>query len=103
MPPRQRGTIAQSAIWGIYEAFPILKTSAQIRELHTYGTALNINQQDKSASQHKGYGRKLMARAEDIAKSKGYKNMTVISGIGVREYYKTLGYRLKDTYMVKEL
>ncbi len=30
-PPRQRGIIAQSAIWGIYESFPILKTSAQIR------------------------------------------------------------------------
>ncbi|MDF1497265.1 MAG: tRNA uridine(34) 5-carboxymethylaminomethyl modification radical SAM/GNAT enzyme Elp3 [Patescibacteria group bacterium] len=102
-PPRQRGTIAQSAIWGIYEAFPILRTSAQIRELHTYGTALNINQQDKDASQHKGYGRKLMARAEEIAIEEGYDNMAVISGIGVREYYKLLGYHEEDTYMVKDL
>ncbi len=103
MPPRQRGTIAQSAIWGIYEAFPILKTSAQIRELHTYGTALNINQQDKDASQHKGYGRKLMARAEEIAIEEGYENMAVISGIGVREYYRLLGYHEENTYMVKDL
>lgn len=102
-PPRQRGIIAQSAIWGIYEAFPILKTSAQIRELHTYGTALNINQQNQEASQHKGYGRALMARAEEIAQNEGYKNMAVISGIGVREYYKNLGYHEQDTYMVKEL
>jgi elongator complex protein 3 len=102
-PPRQRGTIVQSAIWGIYETFPILTTSAQIRELHTYGTALNINQQDKEASQHKGYGRKLMAHAEEIAKKEGYSNMAVISGIGVREYYKTLGYHEEDTYMIKNL
>ena len=87
----------------ILTAFPILKNSAFIRELHTYGTALNINQQDQDASQHKGYGRKLMARAEEIAKQTGYKNMAVISGIGVREYYKQLGYHEEDTYMVKKI
>ncbi len=85
----------------LYDQFPILKSSAQIRELHTYGTALNLNRQDSTASQHKGYGRKLMARAEQIAKSEGYKKMIVISGIGVREYYKSLGYDLNDTYMAK--
>ena len=85
----------------LYDQFPVLKSSAQIRELHTYGTALNLNRQDSTASQHKGYGRKLMARAEQIAKSEGYKKMIVISGIGVREYYKSLGYDLNDTYMAK--
>ena len=87
----------------ITDAFPVLKTAAHIRELHTYGTALNINQQDGQASQHKGYGRQLMAYAEKIASSKGYKNLAVISGIGVREYYKTLDYHEQDSYMVKEL
>ncbi len=99
----KRDDVAKGNIWEILEAFPILKTSAQIRELHTYGTALNINQQDKDASQHKGYGKKLMARAEEIAIKEGYKNIAVISGIGVREYYKTLSYHEEDTYMVKEL
>jgi len=87
----------------ITDAFPVLKTAAHIRELHTYGTALNINQQDGQASQHKGYGRKLMEHAEKIASNKGYKNLAVISGIGVREYYKNLGYHEQDSYMVKEL
>jgi len=27
----------------------------------------------------------------------------VISGIGVREYYRKLGFKLQETYMVKEL
>ncbi len=89
--------------WGIFEAFPILRGAAIIRELHTYGTALNINQYNQEASQHKGYGRLLMQTAEDIAKREGYEKMAVISGIGVREYYKTLGYEVQDTYMVKPL
>jgi elongator complex protein 3 len=29
--------------------------------------------------------------------------MAVISGVGVRDYYRKLGYRLKDTYMIKQL
>jgi len=29
--------------------------------------------------------------------------MAIISGIGVREYYRKLGYHLEGTYMIKEL
>ncbi len=87
----------------VLKAFPVLSGAAIIRELHTYGTALNINQYNQDASQHKGYGRLLMQTAEEIAKREGYEKMAVISGIGVREYYKTLGYAEQDTYMVKPL
>lgn len=87
----------------IYENFPILKNSAIVRELHTYGTALNLKQTRTDASQHKGYGKMLMQEAEKIAKREGYGKVAVISGIGVREYYKMLGYKLKDTYMVKKI
>jgi len=88
---------------GISDAFPVLEGAAIIRELHTYGTALNINQKKAEASQHKGYGRLLMQTAEDIARREGFKTMAVISGIGVREYYKNLGYEERDTYMAKTL
>ncbi|MHB8831093.1 MAG: elongator complex protein 3 [Patescibacteria group bacterium] len=87
----------------IYSAFPILKGAAIIRELHTYGTALNIDQRDPLAAQHKGYGRMLMQRAEEIAAAEGFGHMAVISGLGVREYYKILGYQEQDTYMAKPL
>lgn len=87
----------------IYDAFPVLKGAAIIRELHTYGTALNIDQSDPLAAQHKGYGRMLMQKAEEIAKAEGFDRMAVISGIGVREYYKILGYHDQDTYMSKAL
>ncbi|MDD5726238.1 MAG: tRNA uridine(34) 5-carboxymethylaminomethyl modification radical SAM/GNAT enzyme Elp3 [Patescibacteria group bacterium] len=87
----------------IYSAFPILKGAAIIRELHTYGTALNIDQRDPLAAQHKGYGRLLMQKAEEMAAAEGFSHMAVISGLGVREYYKMLGYQKQDTYMVKPL
>ncbi|MFA6099777.1 MAG: tRNA uridine(34) 5-carboxymethylaminomethyl modification radical SAM/GNAT enzyme Elp3 [Patescibacteria group bacterium] len=87
----------------IYESFPVLKGAAIIRELHTYGTALNIDQSDPLAAQHKGYGRMLMQKAEEISAKEGFDHVAVISGIGVREYYKILGYHEQDTYMSKTL
>ncbi|MFA5184931.1 MAG: tRNA uridine(34) 5-carboxymethylaminomethyl modification radical SAM/GNAT enzyme Elp3 [Patescibacteria group bacterium] len=87
----------------ILEDFPVLKDSVIVRELHTYGTALDLKQTRSDAAQHKGYGKMLMLEAEKIAKREGYGKVAVISGIGVREYYKMLGYRLKDTYMVKKV
>lgn len=78
-----------------------LRNAALIRELHTYGHLVPINQKSPGATQHLGLGRQLMSYAEKIAKQAGIQKMTVISGIGVREYYKKLGYRKEGTYMVK--
>ncbi len=87
----------------IYSAFPVLRNAAIVRELHTYGTALDLKQTRSDAAQHKGYGRRLMEEAEKIAACEGYEKMAVISGIGVRAYYEMLGYEKEDTYMVKKL
>ena len=77
--------------------------SALVRELHVYGQAVAIGFSDRARSQHKGVGRRLMARAEEIAKSFGKDKMVVISGIGVRDYYRKLGYELEGPYMVRML
>jgi len=82
---------------------PELKNAALIRELHTYGHLVPIDQNSPGATQHLGLGKKLMAEAEKIVKKLGIKKMAVISGIGVREYYKKLGYHPDGTYMVKNL
>lgn len=76
---------------------------AFIRELHTYGQLLEIGEKEKKASQHKGLGRKLMEKAEEICQKKGVKKIAVISGVGVRGYYRKLGYRLENGYMVKKV
>ncbi len=78
------------------------KLKAMIRELHVYGKALKLGEEGK-ISQHKGLGKWLMNKAEDISKKNKCDKISVISGVGVREYYKKLGYELEGEYMVKEL
>jgi elongator complex protein 3 len=74
--------------------------TALIRELHVYGSTLSVGEKGDGL-QHKGWGKKLVQKAEEIAKNKGYIKIAVISGIGVREYYKKLGYEKEGVYMCK--
>jgi elongator complex protein 3 len=83
---------------------PNEKDTAMVRELHVYGKAKEIGAVGE-LSQHTGLGKQLMAEAEKISKENNCNKIKVISGVGVREYYKKLGYELdKDKiYMEKEL
>lgn len=82
----------------------ILNGSAIIREVHSFGQQVRIDNRIKGASQHKGLGRKLISKAEEIAKEEfGVNKIAVISGVGVREYFRKQGFDLEDTYMVKNL
>ncbi len=78
-----------------------LKDCALVRELHVYGTALPIGSTGKSA-QHRGFGEKLLSTAEEIARDE-FDRIAVISGVGVRPYYRKLGYHKEFEYMVKKL
>ena len=75
--------------------------TALIRELHTYGQITPIN--EKGLIQHTGLGKQLLTQAKKISQQKKYHQLSIISGIGVREYYKKLGYQLQNTYMVKKI
>lgn len=86
--------------------FPELVNCALIREVHTYGKVVPckenqkyyennnfmFSQTEEEKPQHKGLGKKMIARAEEIAKLNGYTKIAVIAGVGVREYYRKLGY-----------
>ena len=53
---------------------------------------------------HQGFGKRLLEEAERIAREEFARpRIAVIAGIGVRDYYRRLGYALQDTYMVKAL
>jgi elongator complex protein 3 len=79
------------------------KGSAIVRELHTYGQAVDVSKKDSSV-QHKGLGKKLLKEAEKVSKKEFKINkLVVISGVGVRDYYRKLGYRLEQGYMAKKL
>ena len=80
-----------------------LKNTAMIRELHVYGKITPVGATKKTGSQHYGFGKRMMAEAERIATEAGYTRISVISGIGVREFYQKLGYYEQSTYMMKDL
>lgn len=85
------------------------KKEAFIRDLHTYGQLLSVITQegdkiDKKSPQHKGLGKKLIQEAEKITKEEfNLSKIKIISGVGVRNYYRKFNYKLKNTYMVKTL
>ena len=76
---------------------------AIIREVHVYGQSLNLGEKVKGVSQHQGLGKWLIEEAEKITKENKISKLSIISGIGVREYYRKFGYNLENTYMVKKL
>jgi len=85
------------------QVLPCIKDCALIRELHVYSNLNSVGDNIEGSLQHKGFGKQLVAKAEEIAVDNGYRKMAIISGTGVREYYKKLGYRLIDTYMIKNI
>jgi elongator complex protein 3 len=75
---------------------------AMIRELHTFGKQVALKEHSNEI-QHHGLGKQLMNEAESIAKKENCNLIRVISGVGVREYYRKLGYSLSGEYMTKNL
>lgn len=83
----------------------ITPRTALIRELHVYGKSLSLHERDDASSQHQGLGKELIKEAEQVAKkSFDAKKMVVISGLGVKEYYKNnFGYKKDGPFMSKKL
>ncbi len=82
--------------------------TAIVRELHVYGPMVPLGKRPNPLFewQHRGWGRKLMAEAERIAREEyDCRRILVLSGIGVREYYRKLGYYRPSgsPYMHKDL
>lgn len=81
-----------------------LQKAALVRELHIFGSTVAVGKHaGKNDWQHRGYGRELIAHAEEMAFDSGYNKVAIVSGIGVREYYRKAGYGLEKVYMTKNL
>jgi elongator complex protein 3 len=76
---------------------------AIIRELHVYGELVSVGGAKKT--QHSGLGRKLMAEAEKIVRKEFKRRLkiAVISGVGARGYYRKMGYKQVNNYMIKNI
>jgi ELP3 family radical SAM enzyme/protein acetyltransferase len=89
--------------------FPELNNCALIRELHVYGKLEKVIKNSNNIfneQQHVGFGKQMMKHAEKIAITNGYTKIAVISGNGVRNYYRKLGYELdkgNGEFMIKNL
>jgi elongator complex protein 3 len=82
---------------------PELINCAMIRELHVYGQHTGVGDKEKNKTQHRGLGKQLIAKAEEIAAFNGFDKIIVISGVGVRNYYRKLGYSDYHTYLIKDI
>ncbi len=81
-----------------------MRDAAIIREVKVFGREVPVGVREKKAWQHRGFGRKMMEEAERIAKEEWeVGRMVVISGVGVRNYYRKLGYERLGPYMAKRL
>ena len=101
--PSQCNEVFPRYIFSVPHYISVLKNSAIIREIQTFGEVVPIEEK-KIAPQHRGLGKKLIKEAEKITKKELKLNkIAVISGIGVRNYFSKLKYKLKETYMVKNL
>jgi elongator complex protein 3 len=75
-----------------------------VRELHVYGPVVPLRRTAGPHEwQHRSYGGLLLRRAEELSRSAGFRRIAVLSGIGVRPYYRKRGYERRGHYMVKEL
>lgn len=83
--------------------FEELMDCALIRELHVYGKTISVNDgKNANSSQHIGLGSRLLQEAEKLAKEKGFQKIAVISGVGVRDYYRKRGYNDQKYFLIKQ-
>lgn len=78
--------------------FDCLKGCGLVRELHVYGNTNPVGRTNVGGGnrnecvQHTGIGKNLLKIAEIVSMKNGYGSVAVISGEGVKGYYKKNGY-----------
>ena len=87
-----------------YVRLRIDASDATVRELKVFGRLVPFDEDAGRRWQHRGFGRTLLAEAETLAQGEfSCRRVRVTSGVGVRGYYRSLGYRLEQPYMVRAL
>lgn len=77
--------------------------SSIVREIKVFGREVPVGKHDDQW-QHRGLGKEMIKRAEEItAEEFGLKRIAIMSGIGVRNYFRSLGYETLGPYMAKSL
>jgi len=75
-----------------------------IRELKVLGRETPLGERTAGTFQHRGYGKKLLGEAERICLEEfDKKRLFVLSGVGVKPYYRKLGFSDKGLYLSKKV
>ncbi len=77
--------------------------AALLRELHVFGSVVDLGEKTEKAWQHHGLGNRLLDAAEEYASQRGCRKIVCTSGIGVRQYYLRHGYHYDGPYCSKKL
>jgi len=85
--------------------YELLKNPCMIiRELKVLGRELSIGKKTKKGWQHRGFGKELIGEAECICLEEfDKKHLFVLSGVGVKEYYRKHGFMDDGVYLCKQL
>jgi elongator complex protein 3 len=76
-----------------------------IRELKVVGSEVPVGEEGSRPTdyQHRGFGRSLLAAAEEAVRSAGFSRLFVTSAVGTREYYRRFGYERSGPHMAKSV
>lgn len=77
--------------------------AAIVRELRVYGPLVPLGDKPDEEWQHKGFGEDLLREAEKLSLEYRKDMLAVCSGVGVRPYYRMLGYSRIGPYMRRDL
>jgi ELP3 family radical SAM enzyme/protein acetyltransferase len=88
--------------------FPELANHMLIRELHVYGQVKKVSVMKSTNDifntvQHCGFGTRLIMKAFDISRENGYEKIAVISGDGVKDYYRRFGFEDNGDFMTMNI
>ncbi|MFO7678249.1 MAG: tRNA uridine(34) 5-carboxymethylaminomethyl modification radical SAM/GNAT enzyme Elp3 [Thermoplasmatota archaeon] len=75
-----------------------------IRELKILGRELSLGKRTQESLQHRGYGKQLIEHAQKICSEEfDKKRLFVLSGVGVKQYYRLLGFSDNGYFLSKSL
>ncbi len=76
-----------------------------VRELKVVGREIAVGSAASGADgyQHRGFGSRLLAEAEAVARAEGSRRLFVMSAVGTRPYYAARGFRRDGPWMAKSL
>jgi len=74
-----------------------------VRELRVLGPLVPVGKRLNESYQHKGCGRLLLEKVEEISREHGAEKVLVTSALGTKRYYRRFGYTYDGPYMSKRL